>query len=66
MLTGNRYCHQPSVTRLAQDRAASIDQYVVWDELKGYLRKERERGILRRHLAPDSSMMFLMKCQHVW
>jgi predicted AAA+ superfamily ATPase len=55
---GSRYWFstQPSVTRLAQDRAASIDQYVVWDELKGYLRKERERGDFAGvHLAPDSS-----------
>ncbi|MGI6364080.1 MAG: Swt1 family HEPN domain-containing protein [Bacillota bacterium] len=55
---GNRYWFstQPSVTRLAQDRAASYDQYLVWEELKKNLRKERERGDFAAvHIVPDSS-----------
>jgi len=55
---GSRYWYstQPSVTRLAQDRAASIDKYVVWEELRQYLRKERDRGDFAGiHIAPDSS-----------
>lgn len=55
---GSRYWFstQPSVTRLAQDRAASIDRYVVWEELKKHLRGQKDRGDFTGiHLSPDSS-----------
>jgi predicted AAA+ superfamily ATPase len=47
---------QPSVTRLAEDRAAQLDQDVVWEELKRRLRAERQRGDLAAvHAVPASS-----------
>lgn len=55
---GSRYWFstQPSVTRLAQDRAASIEKYVVWEELKKHLRAQRERGdFAGLHIAPETS-----------
>jgi len=55
---GSRYWFstQPSVTRLAQDRAANIDQYVVWEELKRHLRGQRDRGDFAGiHIVPESS-----------
>lgn len=43
---GSRYWFstQPSVTRLAQDRAAQRDIHDVWEELKIRLRADRQRG----------------------
>ena len=38
------YSTQPSVTRLAQDRAAQIDVADAWEELKRRLRSDRQRG----------------------
>lgn len=55
---GKRYWYslQPSVTRLAQDRAAQLDIHDVWEELKKRLRVERDRGDFTKvHVAPDSS-----------
>ena len=47
---------QPSVTRLAQDRAAQQDQDLVWEELRARLRKDKERGdFCAVHVAPGSS-----------
>lgn len=47
---------QPSVTRLAQDRAAQIDILDVWMELKRRLWGDRQRGELTAvHTVPDSS-----------
>ncbi len=54
----NRYWFntQPSVTRLAQDRAAQLDVELAWDELKSRLRSDRQRGDLAGvHAAPASS-----------
>ena len=49
---------QPSVTRLAQDRAGEFekDLDVVWTELKNRLRADRHRGDLAAvHVAPEGS-----------
>jgi predicted AAA+ superfamily ATPase len=47
---------QPSVTRVALDRAAQLDQDLVWEELRARLRKDRERGEFAAvHSAPESS-----------
>jgi hypothetical protein len=47
---------QPSVTRLAEDRAAQFDDDVVWEELKRRLRADRQRGDLAAvHAVPQSS-----------
>lgn len=48
---------QPSVTRLAQDRAAQFEIETVWEELRSRLRVEqRQRGDLTAvHVAPASS-----------
>ncbi len=44
---------QPSVTRLAQDRAAQVDKYDAWEELKRRLRSDRSRGDFAAvHVAP--------------
>ncbi len=54
----NRYWFstQPSVNRLAQDRAAALDRETVWEELRRRLRAERRRGELAGiHAAPSSS-----------
>ena len=54
----NRYWFntQPSVTRLAQDRAAQADEDVIWEELKRRLRADRKRGELAAvHASPQSS-----------
>ena len=55
---GNRYWFstQPSVTRLAQDRAVQQDIDQVWEELKRRLRGDRQRGgFCAVHCAPGSS-----------
>ncbi len=47
---------QPSVTRLAQDRAAQLEEADVWEELSKRLRNDRERGSLAGvHALPASS-----------
>lgn len=47
---------QPSVTRLAQDRAAQLDAADVWEELSKRLRNDRERGALAGvHALPAGS-----------
>jgi len=54
----NRYWFstQPSVTRLAQDRATQFEIEAVWAELKSRLRAERKRGQLAGvHAAPEDS-----------
>lgn len=51
------YSTQPSVARLAQDRAtqfANQDELEVWTELKQRLRNDRTRVQLPIHMAPDS------------
>jgi predicted AAA+ superfamily ATPase len=56
---GSRYWFstQPSVTRLAQDRAAQWNQDEVWQEIQGRLRDEaKQRGdFVRVHPIPASS-----------
>lgn len=55
---GSRYWYStlPSVTRLAQDRAAQQEKDAVWEELKARLRKERDRGPFAGvHTAPEST-----------
>ncbi len=55
---GTRYWYstQPSVARLADDRAAQYDEHEIWAEVIGLLRRERERGDFAGvHVAPDSS-----------
>jgi predicted AAA+ superfamily ATPase len=52
------YSLQPSVTRLAQDRAAQYERHpdIVWEELKSRLRADRLRGDFSGvHIAPESS-----------
>ena len=52
------YSIQPSVTRLAQDRAAQYERHpdVVWEQLKSRLRADRQRGDFAGvHIAPESS-----------
>ncbi len=46
---------QPSVTRLADDRAAQFEEETVWEELKSRLRGDRQRGDFAAvHAAPES------------
>ena len=55
---GSRYWFstQPSVTRLAQDRAEQQDRDKVWDEIIRRLRADKQRGEFAGvHIAPDSS-----------
>jgi len=55
---GKRYWYstQPSVTRLAQDRASQIDSDAVWEECKKRLRADRNRGDFAAvHTVPQSS-----------
>jgi len=55
---GKRYWYstQPSVTRLAQDRAAQQELDHVWEELKKRLRADRQRGEFAAvHPVPDST-----------
>jgi len=55
---GKRYWYsiQPSVTRLAQDRAAQQEIDNVWEELKRRLRADRQRGEFGAvHPAPNST-----------
>lgn len=50
------YSTQPSVTRLARDRAEELDDYEVREEVKRRLRADRDRGEFAGvHFAPDSS-----------
>ncbi|HXF63064.1 MAG TPA: Swt1 family HEPN domain-containing protein, partial [Caldilineaceae bacterium] len=50
------YSTQPTVTRLAQDRAGQLDIVDVWEELKRRLRADREKGYFAAvHAAPASS-----------
>jgi hypothetical protein len=50
------YSTQPSVTRLAQDRAAQLSRDDVWAELVTRLRADRARGDFAAvHIAPTSS-----------
>ena len=47
---------QPSVTRLAEERAAQFEEHVIWDEVKLRIRSDRQRGeFCAVHPAPDSS-----------
>lgn len=47
---------QPSVTRMAQDRAAQQDIHDVWDELRKRLRSDRARGdFVAMHAVPADS-----------
>lgn len=55
---GSRYWFsiQPSVTRLAQDRAEQLDIADVWEELKKRLRADKTRGDFAGiHAAPEDS-----------
>ena len=55
---GKRYWYstQPSVTRLAQDRAAQQELDHVWEELKKRIRADRQRGEFAAvHCVPESS-----------
>ena len=55
---GTRYWYstQPSVTRLAQDRAAQQEIDNVWEDLKRRLRADRQRGEFAAvHAVPDST-----------
>jgi uncharacterized protein len=55
---GKRYWYstQPSVTRLAQDRAEQYDIYEVWAEIERRLRSEKGRGEFAGvHVVPESS-----------
>jgi predicted AAA+ superfamily ATPase len=55
---GSRYWFstQPSVTRLAQDRAEQQERDKVWDEITRRLRADKQRGEFAGvHIAPDSS-----------
>lgn len=57
-LDGTRYWYatQPSVTRVAQDRAAQQEEDKVWEELRKRLRKDRERGEFTAvHCVPAST-----------
>ena len=57
-IDGRRYWYstQPSVTRLAQDRAAQQELDQVWEELKKRLRADRQRGEFAAvHCVPESS-----------
>ncbi|MBN2299509.1 MAG: DUF499 domain-containing protein [Deltaproteobacteria bacterium] len=47
---------QPSVTRLAEERATQFEEHVIWDELKTRIRADRQRGDFSAvHAVPDSS-----------
>jgi hypothetical protein len=55
---GKRYWYstQPSVTRLAQDRAEQYDIYEVWAEMERRLRAEKGKGEFAGvHVAPETS-----------
>ena len=55
---GKRYWYstQPSVTRLAQDRAEQYDAYHVWAEIEKRLREERSMGEFAGvHVVPEST-----------
>lgn len=55
---GSRYWFstQPSVTRLAQDRAEQQERDKVWDEITRRLREDKQRGEFAGvHRVPDSS-----------
>ena len=54
---GSRYWFstQPSVTRLAQDRAEQQDRDKVWDEIIRRLRADKQRGEFAGVHIPDSS-----------
>jgi len=57
-IDGRRYWYstQPSVTRLAQDRAAQQEIDHVWEELKRRLRGDRQRGEFAAvHAVPELS-----------
>lgn len=57
-IDGKRYWYstQPSVTRLAQDRAAQQDIDQVWEELKRRLRTDKQRGEFAAvHMVPEST-----------
>ena len=57
-IDGKRYWYstQPSVTRLAQDRAAQQDIDQVWEELRCRLRADKVRGEFAAiHMVPEST-----------
>lgn len=57
-IDGKRYWYstQPSVTRLAQDRAAQQEIDQVWEELKRRLRTDKQRGEFAAvHMVPEST-----------
>jgi len=57
-IDGRRYWYstQPSVTRLAQDRAAQQETDQVWQELKRRLRIDKQRGEFAAvHMVPEST-----------
>jgi uncharacterized protein len=57
-IDGKRYWYstQPSVTRLAQDRAAQQEADQVWEELKRRLRADKQRGEFAAvHTVPEST-----------
>ena len=57
-IDGKRYWYstQPSVTRLAQDRAAQQEIDQVWEELKRRLRTDKQRGDFAAvHMVPKST-----------
>lgn len=50
------YSTQPSVNRLAQDRANQFDQDFIWEELKKRLRNLHDRAPFSKvHLVPDNT-----------
>jgi hypothetical protein len=58
-LDGKRYWYstQPSVTRLAQDRAEQYGAYEVWAELEKRMRAERGKDEFASvHVVPESSL----------
>lgn len=57
-IDGKRYWYstQPSVTRLAQDRAAQQEEDQVWEDLKRRLRMDKQRGEFAAvHIVPEST-----------
>jgi len=55
---GTRYWYslQPTVTRLAEDRAAQFDIETIWEDLIGRLRKDKKRGDFKGvHAVPGTS-----------
>lgn len=51
------YSTQPSVLRMAQDRAASIEEHAVLDEIKKRIRQDRSRGVFDKiHPIPESTL----------